>query len=58
MMKLNIKLPKPRNPLVVEARKRKAGSHDGHDPARRVRRMEKQKLRQLLAGRGGGESSS
>ncbi|HEY4542139.1 MAG TPA: hypothetical protein VIG66_07200 [Noviherbaspirillum sp.] len=57
-MKLNIKLPKPRNPLVVEARKRKAGSHDGHDPARRVRRMEKQKLRQLLAGRGGGESSS
>ncbi|WP_253273629.1 hypothetical protein [Collimonas arenae] len=50
-MKITIKLPKPRNPLVVAARTRKAGSHDGYNPARQVRRAEKQKLNQILSGR-------
>jgi hypothetical protein len=50
-MKVTIKLPKPRNPLVAPARARKAGAHAAHNPARRVRRAEKQKLNQLLSGR-------
>ena len=54
-MKLTIKLPKaakPRNPLVVPARNRKAGAHNAWNPERSARRVEKQKLRQLLSGRG------
>ncbi|MEO6918122.1 MAG: hypothetical protein ABI171_03645 [Collimonas sp.] len=50
-MKITIKLPKPRNPLVAAARTRKAGSHEGCNPARRERRVEKQKLNQALSGR-------
>jgi hypothetical protein len=50
-MKVTLKLPKPRNPLVAPARARKAGAHDGYHPARKVRRTEKQKLNQLLSGR-------
>ncbi|AMO97986.1 hypothetical protein CAter10_0025 [Collimonas arenae] len=48
---MTIKLPKPRNPLVALARARKAGGHTSHNPARQVRRSEKQKLNQLLSGR-------
>ncbi|WP_211464790.1 hypothetical protein [Collimonas silvisoli] len=50
-MKVTIKLPKPRKPLVAPARARKAGAHASHNPTRRVRRAEKQKLNQLLSGR-------
>lgn len=50
-MKVTIKLPKPRNPLVTLARARTAGAHASHNPARRVRRLEKQKLSQALSGR-------
>jgi len=50
-MKVTIKLPKPRNPLVAPARARKAGAHDSHNPTRHARRTEKQKLNQLLSGR-------
>ncbi|MFM2399745.1 MAG: hypothetical protein RL341_1902 [Pseudomonadota bacterium] len=46
--KLTFKLPvaKPRNPLVVPAGKRKAGSH-APDPSA-VRQAEKRKLKKLL----------
>ena len=50
-MKITIKLPKPRNPLAVPARTRKAGAHASYNPSRRVRRLEKQKLAQALSGR-------
>ncbi|WP_238531368.1 hypothetical protein [Collimonas fungivorans] len=50
-MKMTIKLPKPRNPLVAPARARKAGAHAAHNPARRTRRSEKQTLNLLLSGR-------
>lgn len=50
-MKVNIKLPKPRNPLVAPARNRKAGAHASYNPARRDRRVGKQKLGLLLTGR-------
>ncbi|MEM4988269.1 hypothetical protein V8G57_12810 [Collimonas sp. H4R21] len=50
-MKITIKVPKPRNPLVAPARARKAGAHAAHDPARRIRRIEKQNLNLLLSGR-------
>jgi len=52
-MKVNIKLPKPRNPLVAPARNRKAGAHASHNPARRLRRVEKYNLRLELLGRKG-----
>ena len=50
-MKLTIKPPKPRNPLVAPARNRKAGAHGSHNPARRLRRTEKYSLRLQLMGR-------
>jgi len=50
-MKMTIKLPKPRNPLVAPARTRKAGAHAAHNPARRIRRAEKHNLNLLLSGR-------
>jgi hypothetical protein len=50
-MKMTIKLPKPRNPLVAPARARKAGAHAAHNPARRIRRVEKQNLNLLLSGK-------
>lgn len=50
-MKLIIKTPKPRNPLVVAARQRKAGAHEGPDSTRRVRRAERQNLQRLVKGR-------
>jgi hypothetical protein len=47
--KLAFKLPtvKPRNPLVVPAGKRKAGSHAPPDPSAE-RQAEKRKLKKLL----------
>ena len=50
-MKIAIKLPKPRNPLALPARQRKAGAHASHNPARRLRRIDKHNLRLLLLGR-------
>lgn len=49
-MKLTIKTLKPRNPLVAPARTRKAGAHASHNPARRLRRIEKRQLRAELSG--------
>ena len=50
-MKITIKVPKPRNPLVVAAKTRKAGVHLSDKHARQLRRTEKHKLHLLLAGR-------
>lgn len=50
-MKLTIRTMKPRNPLVAPARSRKAGAHASHNPARRLRRIEKHQLRAELSGR-------
>lgn len=49
-MKIKIKLPKPRNPQALPARQRKAGAHGSFRPERRERRIEKQRLHQLLTG--------
>jgi|APAra7269096613_1048513.scaffolds.fasta_scaffold11320_2 hypothetical protein len=46
-MKVTIKLPKPRNPLAVLARQRKAGSHQRDE--QQSRRALKQQLRRQLA---------
>ena len=45
-MKVTIKLPKPRNPLAVLARQRRAGSHQRDEQSRRAL---KQQLRRQLA---------
>jgi hypothetical protein len=45
-MKVTLKLPKPRNPLAVAARQRKAGSHQRTGQSRREL---KQQLRRQLA---------
>ncbi len=45
-MKIRIKLPKPRNPLAVLARQRRAGSHQRSEQSRRTL---KQQLRRQLA---------
>lgn len=45
-MKVTIKLPKPRNPLAVLARQRRAGSHQRSEQSRRAL---KQQLRRQLA---------
>lgn len=50
-MKITIKPPKPRNPLALLVRQRKAGAHDAHLTARSVRRSEKQALQSLVKGR-------
>ncbi len=50
-MKIIVKLPKPRNPLVVPAKQRRAGAHAAYRPERRLRRIEKQKLHLFLSGR-------
>lgn len=50
-MKVTIKVPKPRNPLVAPARTRKAGAHAPYNPARQARRIAKQKLGSLMSGR-------
>ncbi|MET3133471.1 hypothetical protein AAKU55_003761 [Oxalobacteraceae bacterium GrIS 1.11] len=50
-MKIKLTVPKPRNPLAIAARMRRAGAHHGEQPARRARRAEKHKLHALLSGR-------
>jgi alpha-galactosidase len=50
-MKIAVKLPKPRNPLVAPTRSRKAGAHASHNPARQLRRVAKHNLRLMLTGR-------
>lgn len=52
-MKIIVKSSKPRNPLAVVARQRKAGSHDANNTARHLRRLEKQSLKQLVSGNKG-----
>lgn len=39
-MKVTIKLPKPRNPLAVPARQRKAGSHKRSEPSRQLQKQQ------------------
>lgn len=51
MMKITIKLPKPRNALAAPAKQRQAGAHGGYRPERRERRIEKQRLHLLVTGR-------
>ncbi|MGH6626213.1 MAG: hypothetical protein ACRECD_06690 [Burkholderiaceae bacterium] len=46
--KIKLKLPKPRNPLVAPAKRRKAGSHRKSSSA--VRRSEKIALKKQLRG--------
>ena len=46
-MKINIKLPKPRNPLAVLVKQRNAGVHGVLNPKRTERRQEKQRLQQF-----------
>ncbi len=50
-MKITIKTPKPRNPLALPARQRKAGEHRSDHPARRSRGALKHSLQLLLSGR-------
>jgi len=53
-MKITIKLPKPpkpRNPLALAARQRKAGAHKSDAQARQLRRTGKNDLRLYLEGR-------
>jgi hypothetical protein len=50
-MKITLKVPKPRNPLVLAARQRKAGAHEAAHPQRQLRRTEKQLLQQMLKGK-------
>ncbi len=56
-MKIVIKTPKPRNPLALVARQRKAGSHAAENTARYQRRVEKQKLIQIVLGKKGGDDA-
>lgn len=51
-MKITIKIPKPRNPVVIAAKQRNAGAHGAYRPERHERRNEKQRLQLLLSGRG------
>lgn len=46
-MKIIIKTPKPRNPLALAARARRAGAHEDSHNFRSMRRKEKQNLGQL-----------
>ncbi len=52
-MKIKIPAIKPRNPVALPARQRKAGSHAGDNPRRGERRAAKQELRLHLMGRRG-----
>jgi hypothetical protein len=54
-MKIVTKTLKPRNPLALVARQRKAGSHAAENTARQQRRLEKQKLYQVVLGKKGGD---
>jgi hypothetical protein len=46
-MKVTVKLPKPRNPLAVLVRQRKAGSHQRSEQSRQAL---KRQLRRQLSG--------
>ena len=50
-MKITIKLPKPRNPLALPVRQRKAGAHKSDSQPRQMRRTGKNDLRLYLQGR-------
>ena len=50
-MKIKVPTLKPRNPVALPARQRKAGSHDSYNPRREERRIAKQELRLHLLGR-------
>ena len=52
-MKVKLTLPKPRNPVALPARQRKAGAHDGFNPTRQQRRIDKYNLRLTLMGKKG-----
>jgi hypothetical protein len=47
-MKIVVKASKPRNPHVVAAKLRQAGTHGAHHASRRMRREEKQALHRVL----------
>lgn len=53
MMKIKIAIPKPRNPVALPARQRKAGAHGAFNQGRQQRRVEKYKLCLMLMGRKG-----
>lgn len=48
---LNIKLPKPRNPLVAPAMQRQAGKHQSRHDAHAQRQQARLALRRLLRDR-------
>jgi hypothetical protein len=50
-IKLKIKATKPRNPVALPARQRKAGAHQAYNPTRHARRVQKHALRLVLLGR-------
>jgi len=51
-MKVKLKTPKPRNPLVAAAKLRGgAGAHQSEQSPRAARRAGKHQLQQLLSGR-------
>ena len=51
-MKMKLKTPKPRNPLVAATKLRGgAGAHQSEASPRAARRAGKNRLRQLLSGR-------
>ncbi|HEY8027598.1 MAG TPA: hypothetical protein VIF60_23865 [Burkholderiaceae bacterium] len=52
-MKIKIATPKPRNPVALPARQRKAGAHGAFNQGRQQRRVEKYNLRLMLMGRKG-----
>lgn len=54
-MKITVKTPKPRNPHALAARQKKAGSHEGSEPQKRMRRELKQQLQRMLSGLKSGE---
>ncbi len=56
-MKIITKTLKPRNPLAVLARQRKAGSHSAENTLRQQRRQAKQNLSQIVLGKKGGEDA-
>jgi hypothetical protein len=56
-MKIKIVLPKPRNPLALPARQRKAGAHTPDNPARSERRKAKYQLRLALTKRKGDDDA-
>jgi hypothetical protein len=50
-IKLQINVAKPRNPIALSARQRRAGAHQPDNLPRHERRIQKQQLRHFLLGR-------